>query len=270
VTCSTSDNTIASTSDELNLIEQGNYYGHPNRNRGRFDTDECTYRRPDAMPGAGHTLPIAILPSSCSCDGIAEYTSDAFAGELEGDLLIAEWSIGRIRRVQLVPDGLSVSSSTILESGFENPLDVAVGPDGTIYIAEFTGDRVSFLQPPGPDADSDGCSDAREEQTAAGSEVTGGRRDPNDFWDFFDTPDNSNVRDRAVTVADIGRVASRFGSTGSPGIDPLSAKPPAPAYHTAFDRSPAIGDPWDLGPPGGSITAGDIGATVAQFGHSCM
>jgi hypothetical protein len=29
------------------------------------------------------------------------------------------------------------------------------------------------------------------------------------------------------------------------------------------------GEPWDLLPADGSITAGDIAADVAQFGHSC-
>ncbi|MEX1254652.1 MAG: flexitail domain-containing putative surface protein [Dehalococcoidia bacterium] len=268
LTCSTSNN-AASASDELNRIVQGNYYGHPNRNRGRFDADECVYHPAEAGSGAGFTGPIATLPAHCSCDGLAEYTSDAFSGAMQGDLLIAEWGLGRVRRVQLAGDGLSVTSVTTLESGFENPLDVAVGPDGTVYIAEYTGNKVSFLQPPGPDADADGCSDAREQQTAPGSQATGGLRDDNYFWDFFDTPDNNNARDRVVSVADIGRVVARFGSGGSTVIDPLSVPPAAPAYHTAFDRSPATGDPWDLGPPDGSITIGDVGGTVVQFGHTC-
>jgi glucose/arabinose dehydrogenase len=268
LTCSTSNN-AASASDELNLIVPGNYYGHPNRNRGRFDAGQCVYHPAEAGSGAGFTGPIATLPAHCSCDGIAEYTSDAFGGAMQGDLLIVEWAIGRVRRVELAGDGLSVVSITTLDSGFANPLDVAVGPDGTIYIAEYGGNRVSFLQPPGADADSDGCSDAREQQTAPGSQATGGLRNPNDFWDFFDTPDNANVRDRAVTVADIAREVARFGSSGSAAIDPLSAPLLAPAYHTAFDRSPATGDPWDLGPPDGSITVGDIAGAVVQFGHSC-
>jgi hypothetical protein len=270
LTCSTSNN-VSSASDELNLIEQGNYYGHPNRNRGATDGRQCTYRSPLSGDGADFTGPISILPPHCSCDGIAEYTSGAFGGEMQGDLLFAEWALGRIRRVQLAPDGRSVTSVTTLADAFENPLDVAVGPDGTVYVAEYSGNRVSFLQPPGPDADSDGCSDAREAQTAAGSQVAGGRRDPNHFWDFFDTPDNTNVRDRAVTVADIARVVSRFGSSGSTAIDPLSPKPAAPGYHTAFDRSPAPpgSDPWDLGAADGSITIGDVAGTVVQFGHSC-
>lgn len=115
----------------------------------------------------------------------------------------------------------------------------------------------------GIDSDGDGCDDAYEN----GANVPyGGGRDPNNPWDFFDTPDAANVRDAAVTVADMSRVVGRFGSTGSMAI-PLFTQPAAPpVYHTAFDRSPngAVS-----GGPNGSVTAADISVMVAQFGHSC-
>jgi hypothetical protein len=119
-----------------------------------------------------------------------------------------------------------------------------------------------------PDDDNDGCFDFQE---LGPSPLAGGLRNPKLFWDFFDTPDAANARDAAVTAGDLARVAQRFGATGDPGLDPLSAPPAAPAYHTAFDRSPpgAGADAWDAGPPDGAITAGDLAGVVAQFGHSC-
>ncbi|MEX1254222.1 MAG: flexitail domain-containing putative surface protein [Dehalococcoidia bacterium] len=119
------------------------------------------------------------------------------------------------------------------------------------------------------DSDGDGCSDAQE----LGLDATeGGRRDPNNLWDFFDVPTGAPppARDRAVTAGDIAGVVARFGATGKPG-DPLSPPPPAPAYHSAYERGGILpgGEPWDLQPADGSITAGDIAASVAQFGHSC-
>ncbi len=99
----------------------------------------------------------------------------------------------------------------------------------------------------------------------------GGRRDPLNFWDFYDTPDTGNVRDRAVNVSDIGRVVGRFGATGDPGIDPLSFPPDTPAYHTAFDRGGLVGpNIWNLGPPNGAISVDDLVRVVGQFGHSCL
>lgn len=121
--------------------------------------------------------------------------------------------------------------------------------------------------PPGPDSDADGCSDAQE---LGFDPAFGGRRDPSSFWDFFDTPNPSNVRDRIVSTGDILRIVLRFGTNGNPAIDPLSP-PVANDYHTAFDRSPPGqgADPWDLGPPDGAIAANDILFEVNQFGHSC-
>ncbi len=117
------------------------------------------------------------------------------------------------------------------------------------------------------DLDRDGCADFHEE---GADPRHGGLRNPKSFWDFFDTPDAANARDRAVTVNDLARIVARFGSTGDPAIDPLSA-PPASGYHPAFDRSPpgGGGDAWDAGPANGAVGADDIAAAVAQFGHTC-
>lgn len=122
----------------------------------------------------------------------------------------------------------------------------------------------------GLDTDGDGCPDSRElePKSAAG---LGGGRDPNNFWDFFDTPDTYNIRDRVISAGDIIRLVFRFGTNGSTGIDPLSAPPPS-GYHTAFDRTPPMpgANPWNLNGPDGAIAVNDILFSVAQFGHSCV
>jgi hypothetical protein len=120
------------------------------------------------------------------------------------------------------------------------------------------------------DTDRDGCTDAAEQQAGAGSEASGGKRDHENFWDFFDTPDpNTNDRDRSVAGTDFFRILGRFGATGSAAIDPLSAPAAPPAYHTAYDRGAASGDPWDLTAANGSIAGTDFFAILAQFGHDC-
>jgi glucose/arabinose dehydrogenase len=255
-----------SASDELNLIEQGSYYGQPNRNRGRSDPRQCIYHAPEEGDGADFTAPIAILPRHCSCDGIAEYTGAAFGGTMLGNLVYVRWNLGSIARAELSADGRSVLSTSTLASGLGLPLDVTVGPDGTIYIAEFGEERIAYLA---PDSDRDGCADSRE----AGAEPgLGGGRDPKDFWDFFDTPDLNATpqRDRQIGIADIFRVAGRFGATGDPSIDPLST-PPEAGYHPAYDRTtaPPGGSALDIGPADGAITIGDIFAAATQFGHAC-
>ena len=117
------------------------------------------------------------------------------------------------------------------------------------------------------DSDSDGCTDGQEFGPIASQ---GGRRDPVNFWDFYDV---SWPRDKKIDLMnDIFGVAFRFGATGNPGGDPLTVPPPAPAYHTAFDRGGVIpeGDPWDLLPANGNIDLmNDIFGVAFSFGHNC-
>lgn len=117
-----------------------------------------------------------------------------------------------------------------------------------------------------PDTDADGCLDGAE---LGPNKMLGGQRDPLNFWDFYDTPDPFNVRDRAVSIADISRVVQRFGTQGNPLIDPLSPAPPGAVYHTAFDRTYAGPNEWNLGAPNGAISIEDLVRIIAQFSHNC-
>jgi hypothetical protein len=124
--------------------------------------------------------------------------------------------------------------------------------------------------PGDPDSDDDGCADGEEVGTVPDA---GGQRNPMSFWDFYDTPDSANQRDKVINInGDLLGVAARFGATGNPtAVSPLSAPPPAPAYHPAFDRGALTGpDPWDVGIGDGAINvSGDILRVAAQFGHTC-
>ena len=109
----------------------------------------------------------------------------------------------------------------------------------------------------GPDTDNDGCTDKAEIATSPGSEQFGGRRDPLDSWDFFDTDGNKQID----LIYDIFNVAGAFGLT-----------PADAGYSTALDRSaPSPGAlPWAMGPPDGIIDLNtDIFGVAFQFGHDC-
>jgi len=128
-----------------------------------------------------------------------------------------------------------------------------------------------------PDTDADGCADGEE---IGPNEAFGGRRDPTNFWDYFDTPTATGTRDKDIDLfIDIFGVALRFGAEDAGGTapinrnsNPLTVPPPVPAYHPAFDRSAAApgGDAWDLQAADGTIDLFiDIFGVAGQFGHSC-
>jgi hypothetical protein len=159
-------------------------------------------------------------------------------------------------------------------------LQVATAPQCKDGSADTDGD--SIADGDDPDDDNDGCADEAEVSIDA---ATGGLRNRHNLWDFYDVPAGSPLsRDRAISVADIASLVSRFGSNdSSPGTfdrnsDPLSAPSPplTPSglrqnYHPAYDRGGSVSgmNPWNLLPADGVISVGDIGAVVAQFGHSC-
>ena len=123
------------------------------------------------------------------------------------------------------------------------------------------------------DTDQDGCSDGVE---VGPNEIAGGRRDPLNFWDFAGQW-TGGMRNGTVTVGDLGAVVSRFGTVQDPVLTEEEAiaqalTPPVAAtgYHASADRNGSAGpNPWNLLPPNGTITVGDLGVVAVQFGHTC-
>lgn len=126
--------------------------------------------------------------------------------------------------------------------------------------------RYAATDPCDPDTDNDGCEDGPENIIIFDPALAYLPHNPLFFWDFFDTPEEDNLRDGIVSISDVVRVIARFGATGDASVDPLSAASPPPAYHTAFDRSSISGR---LAQADGSIGTGDIALAVKQFGLNC-
>jgi glucose/arabinose dehydrogenase len=133
------------TLDELNLIVEGRYYGHPNRNRARFDPRQCVFHPPSETSSLDYTGPAALLP--ISADGIVEYASDEFARELEGNLFVASWSTDVVTRIVLSPDGSSVEAQQEVADDFDGSVDITMGPDGVLYVAQFGSGTIGYLVP---------------------------------------------------------------------------------------------------------------------------
>jgi large repetitive protein len=132
--------------DPLNRLVEGGYYGHPNPSRA-----ECVFydgRFQGVPPLPNYQPPLYDLGDHRSADGIVEYRSDAHCGALKGDLLIANYGIGDdITRVELSADGTAVTRSESLLGGFNDPVPLTQGSDGTIYVGEFGANQVTALSP---------------------------------------------------------------------------------------------------------------------------
>jgi glucose/arabinose dehydrogenase len=143
--CETDEPPPVNEPDQLNLVVEGAYYGHPNRNRARTNPEECFYVSPrDEQYTSGDHM-VQLVPASS--DALIEFGGGAFGGVWDGDLIYAWFSGGEVRRLALGPDGETIDREEIVASGFVFPVSMVQGPDGTIYIAEYAGGVVSYLKP---------------------------------------------------------------------------------------------------------------------------
>jgi hypothetical protein len=124
------------------------------------------------------------------------------------------------------------------------------------------------------------CRDLREAGAVVGS---AGDRDALNPWDFYNVPVPSlfgagtgPINDNSVTLAgDVGAILSWVGTTlGGANTAQYEADDNSNgiADGLEYDRAPSItaGKPHRSGPPNGSITlAADVGAALAQVGHTC-
>jgi IPT/TIG domain/Glucose / Sorbosone dehydrogenase len=137
--------------DSLVNVFSGNYYGHPNRNRGRSDERQCKYMvGNDAYAGKpraeGYTKEMVLVDSSTN--GIVEYTSNAFDGQLRGNLFLSRlaWGgPGRAERVVLSSSGDAVVQKTELYA--EGGLSIVMSPYGALLMPKVKQASIFVLRP---------------------------------------------------------------------------------------------------------------------------
>ena len=126
--------------DELNQIVEGGNYGFPKY-----------FAYPP--PGSATLAPIALFPPHASADGLAFYQGDQFPPEYYDNAFVTLWHLGEIDRIQLTKDanGNYASRISVFVTGLHSPLDVAIGPDGSLYVGDFSTSiiyKISFVGRP--------------------------------------------------------------------------------------------------------------------------
>jgi glucose/arabinose dehydrogenase len=112
--------------DELNHIVEGGDYGYPNE-----------FGIPS--PGSNTQPPVVLFPPHASADGLIFYHGDQFPEEYYDNAFVALLHKGQIYRIQFSQDanGNYVTRLSVFVSGLESPLDLAVGPDGSLYVTDY-------------------------------------------------------------------------------------------------------------------------------------
>ncbi len=132
--------------DLFQRLQPGKYYGHPNPYRNECVFKDGSYQGVSPLPN--YQPPMYNLGAHKSADGAIEYKADAFCGALKNNVLLTNYSVGDdVTALRISSDGLSVASSSSIAGGFNDPLPLAQGPDGTIYVGENSGSKVTELVP---------------------------------------------------------------------------------------------------------------------------
>jgi len=134
----------ANARDELECLVEGHYYGHPNRNRGRYDDRQNVYHGPnDGETYAAYNGPPMAVLNTCS-GGVDEYRSTNFNSQMRGNILAQHWNAELINAT-LSADGRSAQNVSTLATGLG--LGLATGPGGAIISMDYSGNRIRVLTP---------------------------------------------------------------------------------------------------------------------------
>lgn len=112
--------------DELNQVVEGGDYGPADSG----DPLNIT---------SGKTPPLAAFPAHSTPTGMTFYYGRAFPEGYIDTAFLALWNRGEVMNIEINPKGNGgyAAIPRVFGSGFLYPIDVVVGPDDALYIADF-------------------------------------------------------------------------------------------------------------------------------------
>jgi hypothetical protein len=167
-----------------------------------------------------------------------------------------------------------VARVRVLDAGGAIALDVIAfgcdeSSDGDADNLSICTELITGTDPAINDSDGDGCADG--EEVLNPTHMTGGERDPLDFWDFYDVGssrggpgpgDEDTTPDKRIDFNDALIILDHFGHEGTDSLDHL------------LDRSAGAAEPWrsqeaNEPPTNDKVTFADVFYNLGSFGDSC-
>jgi glucose/arabinose dehydrogenase len=113
----------------------------PDNSNGPDDPDEFNFVRPGEDYSASGTPPLIGFAPHSTPTGMAIYTSTAsgaFPAQFFDSAFVTLWNRGELVYVELAPErGGYAARPIVFAGGLLYPIDVVVGPDGALYVADF-------------------------------------------------------------------------------------------------------------------------------------
>lgn len=153
---------LPTQNDFLYKIEQGGYYGHPNFLRDEYvlnggnptsgtDPAQVTQYPVGTQPDRNYRGFAWDFGRNRSPNGVIEYQSNTFNGQLKGKLLVVQYSGGDNVNVLSRDANGNITAAEQHTPGFEgftDPVDLTEDTrNGNIYVAEYGGARITLLRP---------------------------------------------------------------------------------------------------------------------------
>lgn len=127
--------------DEWNWIQQGRSYGWPHCWEGGSDPGWevfCTWSYG----------PLVTFPAHSSPAGLAFHDGVAMPPAFANNAFVALRDLGAVYRVGMTPGGIGGYTATTgpFATGFQEPVDVAVGADGALYVADYAARKIYCIR----------------------------------------------------------------------------------------------------------------------------